>query len=159
VELVGAVGWRVHALVVRDVLGDDLGCGALLALSAVSVRGNSQSITIDKVAVRGTAIGLALGPSSPNPCEVRGAVDLGNGQCTISTTCALQNSLVSNAFVWLATREGMQLANACDVRVHNVTLWNNGGATARSIEVLGSGTVDISNVILNSAVLNSSATV
>jgi hypothetical protein len=158
VELVGAEDWTIHALAVRDLAGDDFACGSNLALTAVAVRGNSKRLTLDTVVVRGGLLGLALGPSSQNPCEVRGAVDPGNGLCTIPTPCALQTSLVSNGVVWLAAREAIQLSNACDVRIHNVTLWNNGGATPRSIEILGSGTVDLSNVILNTVVINSSAT-
>ncbi len=147
IEIVGAQGWAVRGASVHNVAVDALGCAGVNTVYGIAVRGNSSNVLVDSVAVADAAIGLALGPPS-QACEVRGAVSNGT-TCTISTSCEVSSSLVSNAVVWDTTFEGALLANACAVNLHNATLWNNGSGGGRSVETSGMGSPDISNVILN----------
>jgi hypothetical protein len=149
IELVGAQGWSVRGVSIHDVAFDTLVCVGLNSVYGISVRGNSSNVVVDSVAIDGAAIGLALGPQS-NPCDVRGSVALGTG-CSIPTPCEVSSSLVSNAVVIDAAFEGVLLANACAVNLHNATLWNNGAESARSVETSGSGSDDLSNIIFNVA--------
>jgi hypothetical protein len=149
IEIVGAQGWSVHGVSVHDVVFDQLSCAALNSVYGIAVRGNSSGISVDSVAIAGAAIGIALGPPS-QACEVRGSVKTGTS-CSIPTTCEASSSQVSNALVYDSVFEGVLLANACAVGLHNATLWNNGSISARSVETSSAGTPDISNVIFNVA--------
>lgn len=157
VEIVGGVGWRVERLSVHDVAVDALACPTP-ATAALVARGNAQQLTADAITANSTVNGLSLGPAS-DPCEVRGTVNNGTS-CTPPTTCAVQQALVTNALLVATSQAGALFTNACAASLHGATLWDDGTDLAgmRSVELRTAGTVDVSNAILNAAMLVGSGT-
>lgn len=156
VEIVGAVGWRVSHLFVHDVAVDSLAC-PMPATAGLMARGNTQQLAADALVVDGVVDGLSLGPAS-DPCAVRGTT-VGATSCTAPTTCAAQG-VVTNALLLDNQDHGALFTNACNVSLHGATLWNDGIAFGgqRSIELRTAGTVDVSNVILNAALVTGQGT-
>jgi uncharacterized protein (TIGR03382 family) len=141
VEIVGGADWLVRGLKVHDVAVDAL-CTAATTFGVVA-RANAQRLTVEVARITGVGIGIALGPASSPP-----------------TTCAVQTGLVRNVVVFGTSDDGVLLQNACDVKLHNATLWNDGRdfGGMRSVETRGTGTVDVSNVILNAPMVLAAGT-
>lgn len=156
VEIVGGVGWQLAHVWVHDVAVDTLACPTP-ATAGLVARANAQGLAADALVVDGLGDGIWLGPAS-NACDVRGTVTSGTS-CTPPTACAVQDALVTNALLVDAAEDGARFENACGAALHNATLWNDGTAFGglRSVELRGTGSVDVSNTILNAAVLADAA--